>query len=440
MEKIPRYDSTDTLSWVRSESSTPVALRQLALDLFTVRGWCTLGAGALLVFCAFLFGRHELMAVGVCLVVLAILSWVLTSKLRGSTQIQRELVSAEPSVGDVVQIRLGATDPALIQEKLPEEFGPGPVLNAPGSCDYELLFGTRGIHQIGPAQQIITDSLGLIRGMVDVGDSLNVPVRSRLIDLQRIANLGEQVLVGEARASQSSTADYYDVAIRDYQQGDSIRQVHWKASARQGKLMVRQENHVATARALLILDTQAEHWCRTGADLHLVIPQGTQEDLASSPRFETALSLVSALGLRFAGNGFDLSFRDLSGTPLVSGGIASGSQESALSNFDTFHAATATLALTPNIQSSQGTELLGSELYKDLLDSRDEPVIMVLGELTVTQARWLAGLARTVRRVDLYFILTHPERYEAVQQELSRTGWNIHWLPATSGVGQMRGE
>lgn len=439
MGKIPRYDSSDTLSWVRSESSVPLALRRFRLDLFTIRGWCTIGAGALMIFLAYLFGRHELMALGICLLVLAIISWALASSLRARTQIHRELVSVEPSVGDVSRFRLSASESSMIQEQLPEPFARGPVLDAPGYCEYELVFGTRGVHQVGPAQQIITDSLGLIRGMVNAGDTLNVPVRSKLLDLQRFANLGEQMLSGDARHSHSTTADYYDVAIRDYQQGDSIRQVHWKASARQGKLMVRQENHVATAHALLILDTDHEHWCQNGSDLRLAIPNGSQEDLPSSRRFETALSLASSIGLRFASSGYNLSFRDLSGTPIIAGQHQVASDHSAHRSFDTFHAATAGLALDTSTQATDPTELLGSGLQKDMLDSREEPVIMILGELTVAQASWLATLARTVRRVELFILVTHPERYAAVQQELSTTGWKIHLLPGTSGVEQIWG-
>lgn len=439
MEKTPRFDSRNALSWVRSERSTPATLRRLRLDLLTVRGWCTLGAGALLMFFAYLFGRHELMALGISLIVLAAVSWGLALGLRGRTRIQRQVLSTVPSVGEVCRVRLSCAESATIQERLPESFGPGPKFEAPGGLDYELVFGTRGIHQLGPAQQIVSDTLGLIQGMVNTGETMDVPVRSELIDLHRFASLGEQMLTGDARHSLSTTADYYDVAIRDYQQGDSIRQVHWKASARQGKLMVRQENHVATAQALLILDTAFDHWCHSGVDLRLSIPAGAKEDLPSSRRFETALSLASSIGLRYASSGYQLSFRDLSGAPLISQHPQATSDVAAQSNFESFHAATAVLALSTGGTEMAASEIFGDGLHKELLGYRDEPVIMILGELTMIQARWLATLARTVRHAEIFILVAHPERYSDVHQELAGTGWKIHLIPATMGAEQMWG-
>lgn len=439
MEKIPRFDSRNALSWVRSENSTPAILRRLRLDLFTVRGWCVLGAGIFLVFLAFMFGRHELMALGISLVVLAGISWALALGLRGRTRIQRQLLSAVPSAGEVCKVQLHCLEPATIQEQLPEGFGRGPMLDTPGELEYELIFGRRGIHQLGPAQQIVSDTLGLVRGMVNTGDTLEVPVRSELMDLHRLASLGEQMLTGDARHSRSTTADYYDVAIRDYQQGDSIRQVHWKSSARQGKLMVRQENHVATAQALLILDTKFEHWCHSGVDLRLSIPGGSNEDLPSSRRFETALSLASGIGLRYSTGGYQLSFRDLSGAPLTSQHRQATSDAAADSDFDSFHAATAELALDASGPDTDASELFGDGLHKELLGFRDEPVIMIFGELTVAQARWLATLARTVRLAEVFILVAHPERYDSVQQELAGTGWKVHLLPGTMGAAGMWG-
>ncbi len=438
MEKIPRFDSRNALSWVRSQSSSPAVLRRLRLELLTVRGWCTLGAGVLLVFLAHLLGRHELMALGISLIVLAVVSWFFTLSLRGRTRVQRRLLSTNPSVGEVCKVQLHCSEQAMIQEQLPESFGPGPVLDSPGDLEYELIFGTRGIHQLGPAQQVVSDSLGLVKGLVNTGETLDVPVRSELIDLHRFASLGEQLLTGDARHSRSTTADYYDVAIRDYQQGDSIRQVHWKASARQGKLMVRQENHVATAQALLILDTTFEHWCHSGVDLRLSIP-GKNEDFPSSRRFETALCLASSIGSRYASSGYQLSFRDLSGTPLIEQHQQATSDVIAQSNFDLFHAATADLSLNNDGTDATDTELFSDQLHKELLGFRDEPVIMILGELTAGQARRLATLARTVRHAEIFLLVAHPERYDAAHQELAGTGWKVHLLSGSLGAEQMWG-
>ncbi|MEG2423474.1 MULTISPECIES: DUF58 domain-containing protein [Micrococcaceae] len=438
MEKIPRYDSRDALSWTRTENSA-TALRRWHLDLFTVRGWCTAGAGGLLVFVAYLLGRHEMMALGLALVALALANWGLALRLRGRTIIHRELLSAVPSVGEVSKFRLSCAERSIIQEQLPEDFGPGPRFQAPGSIEYELVFRTRGIHLVGPAQQIVVDPLGLIQGMVRTGASLQIPVRSQLHRLDRFAPLGERTLTGDAKFSRSTTTDYYDVATRDYQQGDSVRQVHWKASARHGKLMVRQENHVATAQALLVLDTSFEHWNHSGSDLRISLPQAHAEALTSSRRFENALSLASSIGLRYATSGYQLAFRDLTGASLAQRDPQSVSELGALNSFEDFHAATSDLALANGTVEANGSEILGNTLRKELLVFREEPVIMILGELTAPQAAWLATLSRTVRNVEVFLLVSHPERYGQIQLELARTSWKVHILPGNMAIDEMWG-
>jgi uncharacterized protein (DUF58 family) len=52
------------------------------------------------------------------------------------------------------------------------------------------------------------------------------------------------------------SADFF--ALRDYQSGDSIRRINWKASAKAGKTIVNQVTRDSFARILLILDMRAK--------------------------------------------------------------------------------------------------------------------------------------------------------------------------------------
>lgn len=429
MDQIPRFDSHDALSWTRTDNG-PESLKKFRLDLLTRRGWCTAAAGALLIFLAYILGRHEMMAIGAGLVVLVLASWLLVLRLRNNSTLTRVLLTANPAAGEITRLQLSCLDQATVRESLPEEFGPGPEFTGPAELNYELVFRSRGIHLVGPAKQVLADPLGLIDGMVDTGQTLAIPVNAQIYPLERFASLGEKLLTGDARFSRSTTADYYDVATRDYQQGDSIRQVHWKATARQGKLMVRQENHVATAQALLVLDRTFEHWHSNGTDLRLSIPQGELPSLQSSRRFETALSLACSIGQRYASNGYQLLFRELSGEQLLSSTSSSLSGTSAQSSFEDFHSASATMALRAPSNLVEEAEILGPELRKLLLGFRDEPVIMILGEIRLEQAIWLATLSRSVRHVELFLLVSHPERFQKIQQTLAQTGWKVHCLAA----------
>lgn len=436
MEKTQRFDSHDALSWSRAES-TPALMSRLHLDLFTRRGWCTVIAAGLLIFLAYILGRHEMLTLGVGLLVVFLASWILVLRLRNQSTLKRFVLTPNPVVGEVTRFQLSCAEELMIKETLPSAFGPGPEFSGPGSLDYELIFRSRGIYTVGPAQQILGDPLGLVRGMVNSGGAVEVPVRAQIHPLERFASLGEQMLTGDAKFSHSTTADYYDVSTREYQQGDSIRQVHWKATARHGKLMVRQENHVATAQALLIFDRTFEHWHVGGSDLRLGIPQGKNPELPSSRRFETALSLACSIGQRYANNGYQLLFRDLSGEQLLPVSSAAISESSAREGFEDFHAASAELSLMPPQSGAESAEVFGDELRKLLLGFRDEPVILILGEIHPAQAVWLASLATAVRHVELFLLVSHPERYQQVQDSLAQTGWRVHCLAANTSVDSL---
>ena len=48
-----------------------------------------------------------------------------------------------------------------------------------------------------------------------------------------------------------------DAATREYRNGDDLRKVHWRSTARVGKLMVRREERPWQSRVTLLLDTRA---------------------------------------------------------------------------------------------------------------------------------------------------------------------------------------
>jgi uncharacterized protein (DUF58 family) len=47
------------------------------------------------------------------------------------------------------------------------------------------------------------------------------------------------------------------VAVRSYRDGDDLRRIHWPATAHRSELMVRQEDHPARRRAVIVLDSRA---------------------------------------------------------------------------------------------------------------------------------------------------------------------------------------
>jgi uncharacterized protein (DUF58 family) len=66
---------------------------------------------------------------------------------------------------------------------------------------------------------------------------------------------------GESRARSVAVHGEDDIAVREYRQGDDLRRVHWRSTARTGELMVRREEQPWESHATIMLDTrrQAHH-------------------------------------------------------------------------------------------------------------------------------------------------------------------------------------
>jgi hypothetical protein len=80
-----------------------------------------------------------------------------------------------------------------------------------------------------------------------------------------------------------------DVVPRAYRDGDELRRVHWRSTARYGELMVRREEQQWRNRVLLLLDTRRVAHAGSGA----------------TSSFEFAVSAAASIGTHLAREGLD---------------------------------------------------------------------------------------------------------------------------------------
>ena len=82
---------------------------------------------------------------------------------------------------------------------------------------------------------------------------------------------------GDWKTRQGSGSEL--INLRDYRAGDSMRMMHWKASARAGRLQVRETAEEASCMLALVLETDEARWTEAQVD-HLASLAGTlAEDL-----------------------------------------------------------------------------------------------------------------------------------------------------------------
>ncbi|HEX5631675.1 MAG TPA: DUF58 domain-containing protein, partial [Gemmatimonadales bacterium] len=119
---------------------------------------------------------------------------------------------------------------------------------------YPVTGVRRGIHPLGPLQVTSTDPFGLARRTTIFGERTPVTVAPAVIDLPALSNFA-----GEAGGTLHTTNNQLgqgadNLIARPYVPGDSMRRIHWRATAHRDELMVRQEEQESTPEATVVLD------------------------------------------------------------------------------------------------------------------------------------------------------------------------------------------
>jgi hypothetical protein len=96
-----------------------------------------------------------------------------------------------------------------------------------------------------------------------------------------------------------------DLTTREYRAGDALRRVHWRASARRGELMVRQEEHRSHPDARLVLDTRLAGYPDAEVD-----DSDPRHPVVSSDAFEWEVGMLASLGVHLDSSGFRVAIEE----------------------------------------------------------------------------------------------------------------------------------
>lgn len=135
----------------------------------------------------------------------------------------------------------------------------------------------RAVITVGPVRSVRSDPLGLFHRQRSWTDPVELFVHPETVLLPSRATGFLKDVEGVATQNLSSS-DVSFHALRDYVPGDDRRSIHWRTTARTGRLMVRQFEETMRTHLLLLLSL------RTG-------------DYADPRDFELAVSTVASLGV-----------------------------------------------------------------------------------------------------------------------------------------------
>ncbi|GAA3229892.1 DUF58 domain-containing protein [Pseudonocardia petroleophila] len=383
----------------------------------TTRGRCLLAAGAATAVSAFVLDERDLLRVGAfvaLLPLLALLVSVFTRRsVRGAREVSPERVPAGGEVAVAITLRGGPLVGALrLVDAVPDASGPQPSApprftvhrlspRAGAQLSYPLVPAQRGVHRIGPLTGGSTDPLGLAEFERELAPA------SRLVALPRVVALrGMPQALGSGEGTPGAALAHQgqgrsDVLVRQYRQGDELRRVHWRSTARHDELMVRLEERPWRTGTTVLLDRRDAAHRGHGPDSSL----------------EVAISLAASICTHLGGRGEVITLVTEDGAEL---GTASGDIDPLL---DTLAA----------LRPAARTDLAGPELAGDVL-----AVLGALGagDLESLVARQPAGGHAVLLDVAGWEPAGRGPDVAAAATALRRAGWRV--AVARAGVAPDR--
>jgi uncharacterized protein (DUF58 family) len=239
-----------------------------ALSGLTTRGRCLLAAGVAAALCAVVLNERDLLRVAAFVIVLPVLSAALAASARVGLTARRLLLPPRVPAGDnadvVLEVHAHGHVPAgglLLEDGVPYTLGGRPRfvverLRRRGTArlGYRVHPTMRGVHELGPLRARITDPFGLAEFERELAGTNRVVVVPRTVSLLGLPG-GSGTGVGDdgsVRLRSGQGED--DAVVRQYRQGDDLRRVHWRSTARRDELMVRVEERPWRGGTTVLLD------------------------------------------------------------------------------------------------------------------------------------------------------------------------------------------
>ncbi|WP_432832733.1 DUF58 domain-containing protein [Dactylosporangium sp. CA-092794] len=271
--------------------------------ILTRRGAGVAAAGALLTAGGAGLRYPELAALGAA-ALLAVLLSALASLRPPGLEVTRAVAPRQVMRGEACRVTLEARHPGRLPFTLNgEDRCSGPVDRRipipalrlrPGETAvvrYPVQTDRRGIIRLGPLSAGRADPLGLVGTRRSIGPVASLIVYPRLHPVAaRPPGVRRDAEGGGGRLPHGSVS--VD-ALRAYVPGDDPRQVHWRSSARLGRLVVRERADAGRARLTVLLDDRAEVH---DDDTFEAACEAAASTVAAAVRVGTAVHLMLAGG------------------------------------------------------------------------------------------------------------------------------------------------
>jgi hypothetical protein len=390
----------------------------------TPRGIVTLILGVTSLAIGYIAGRQEVLVIAGFALLLVIVGAVVVRIRKPKFEVIRLFSPPVVSAGGLTRVTVrvrnigsSASTPLLWNDAIPwaqpmephvlDTIAIGSALKRVRAVDYELFPPRRGLYPIGPFVVEYEDPFGMVNAVLAVGEA------DRLVVVPDIVELppgGPTLADGEGNAQlvqRRITGNDDDLTTREYRPGDALRRVHWRASARHGELMVRQEEHRSHPDARIVVDTRQSGYPDAVPDVG-----DTWSPTAHSEAFEWVVRMTASLGAHLESSGFRVLIEETA-VPQVE---ALGERWLGGRRSEGFLTSLAAVRLVDRAQDAVGTSVSADP---------EGPVFALLSNPDDETVTWLLKRRRAGQAAIAFLMSPHPK----VTERLTRGGWecvNVH--------------
>jgi uncharacterized protein (DUF58 family) len=233
----------------------------------TGRGRAVLVLAAAAYLSAWAFGATVVFPAAIGLGLVVGLGWAWVRVLRRPIDLRRSLGSGEQLEGDDVAVLLEATPrpPAptslLVADEIDRLEPQEVTLRRRGHelvARYMLPSVPRGRYRFAGARAIFEDPFGLFHAESPAGGRATLLVYPRLVELERLFSEAGGTSLEGGRLLLQRTSGFELHSVRDYAEGESLRKVHWRTTARRGRLMVKELEDAPHDEVAVLLDANRQ--------------------------------------------------------------------------------------------------------------------------------------------------------------------------------------
>ena len=235
----------------------------------SLRGWLVGLTGIAIYAVGRIFGTRALEQLGFALCALVAIAIIVVRAGRHDLDIRRRITPERARMHQPVEISLvltnrgrGSAPLLLLEDRIPAglsgraRFAINGIESAgQRETTFTVKPDARGRYEIGPLDITVGDPFGLARTKSVGAQKTSFLVYPAIEKLVLPRDFGERRSAATSALRQPtgpSGEDFY--TLREFEEGDELRKIHWATTAKRGKLMIRQEETPWHTRATVLLD------------------------------------------------------------------------------------------------------------------------------------------------------------------------------------------